>query len=124
MLRLLNILIVSQCGYSAADVYLHAAPLFHIGGLCSALAMLAAGARHVFLPRFDGAALLAAVRRHRVTAFIAGGSRRAGLAGTWDGIAAAKPELVGPAARPDPAADQLPALPPPAPTTCSAGDGC
>lgn len=63
-----------QCGYSADDVYLHAAPLFHIGGLCSALAMLAAGARHVFLPRFDGPALLAAVRQHGVTAFIAGAS--------------------------------------------------
>ena len=58
-----------QCGYSADDVYLHAAPLFHIGGLCSALAMLAAGARHVFLPRFrrprpPGRG--AAARRHRL----------------------------------------------------------
>jgi acyl-activating enzyme 14 len=52
-------------------VYLHAAPFFHIGGLSSALAMLAARARNVFLPRFDGAALLAAIRRHGVTAFIA-----------------------------------------------------
>ncbi|KAL4436917.1 hypothetical protein ABPG75_004056 [Micractinium tetrahymenae] len=59
------------CGYSSADVYLHAAPLFHIGGLSSALAMLAAGARHVFLPRFDGAALLAAIQEHGVTSFIA-----------------------------------------------------
>lgn len=31
-------------GYSSADVYLHCAPLFHIGGLSSALAVLAAGA--------------------------------------------------------------------------------
>jgi acyl-activating enzyme 14 len=53
-------------------VYLHTAPLFHIGGLSSALAMLAAGARHVFLPRFDGGALLAAIGQHRVTSFIAG----------------------------------------------------
>lgn len=64
---------ILQCGYNASDVYLHAAPLFHIGGLCSALAMLAAGARHVFLPRFDGPALLAAIRQHSVTSFIAGG---------------------------------------------------
>jgi len=61
-----------QCGYCASDVYLHAAPFFHIGGLCSALAMLAAGARHVFLPRFDGPALLAAIQQHGVTSFIAG----------------------------------------------------
>ncbi|PRW57638.1 2-succinylbenzoate-- chloroplastic peroxisomal [Chlorella sorokiniana] len=60
-----------MCGYCADDVYLHAAPLFHIGGLCSALAMLAAGARHVFLPRFDGPALLDAIRQHSVTSFIA-----------------------------------------------------
>ncbi|KAL4430592.1 hypothetical protein ABPG77_005832 [Micractinium sp. CCAP 211/92] len=59
------------CGYSRSDVYLHAAPLFHIGGLSSALAMLAAGARHVFLPRFDGAALLAAIQEHGVTSFSA-----------------------------------------------------
>ena len=31
-------------GYSSRDVYLHCAPLFHIGGLSSALAVLAAGA--------------------------------------------------------------------------------
>ena len=31
-------------GYSRRDVYLHCAPLFHIGGLSSALAVLAAGA--------------------------------------------------------------------------------
>ncbi|PSC74789.1 2-succinylbenzoate-chloroplastic peroxisomal [Micractinium conductrix] len=59
------------CGYSAADIYLHAAPLFHVGGLSSALAMLAAGARHVFLPRFTGPALLAAIQQHSVTSFIA-----------------------------------------------------
>lgn len=64
-----------QCGYSAADIYLHAAPLFHVGGLSSALAMLAAGARHVFLPRFTGPALLAAIQQHSVTSFIAGRQR-------------------------------------------------
>eukprot|EP00887_Chlorella_sp_A99_P008051 scaffold12.g8051.t1 len=59
------------CGYSRADVYLHAAPLFHIGGISSALAMLLAGAAHVFLPRFDPAAALALMAAHRVTSFIA-----------------------------------------------------
>lgn len=37
--------------YSADDVYLHVAPLFHVGGLSSAFAMLMAGAAHVFMPR-------------------------------------------------------------------------
>ncbi len=31
-------------GYHAGDVYLHCAPLYHVGGLSSALAVLAAGA--------------------------------------------------------------------------------
>lgn len=61
----------SQVGYRREDVYLHAAPLFHIGGLSSALAMLMAGARHVFLPRFDPAGFLDVVRSVRVTSFIA-----------------------------------------------------
>ena len=58
-------------GYCAADAYLHAAPLCHIGGLSSALAALLAGARHVFAPRFSPAVAAALIRRHRVTALIA-----------------------------------------------------
>jgi o-succinylbenzoate---CoA ligase len=38
-------------GYCHADAYLHAAPLCHIGGLSSALAVLLAGAAQVFMPR-------------------------------------------------------------------------
>lgn len=34
-------------GYSDDDVYLHCAPLFHIGGLSSMLAVLAAGGMQV-----------------------------------------------------------------------------
>lgn len=60
-----------QCCYSSADIYLHAAPLFHIGGLNSALAMLAAGAKHIFLPRFDPVVALSLMLRHGVTSFIA-----------------------------------------------------
>jgi acyl-activating enzyme 14 len=59
------------CGYARGDVYLHAAPLFHVGGLCSALAMLLAGAAHVFLPRFSAPAALAAIEQYAVTSFIA-----------------------------------------------------
>ena len=58
-------------GYSRSDTYLHAAPLFHIGGISSALAMLMAGARHVFLPRFAPADFLATVQACGVTSFIA-----------------------------------------------------
>jgi|APGre2960657404_1045060.scaffolds.fasta_scaffold23542_2 acyl-activating enzyme 14 len=42
---------LAAAGYGPADVYLHAAPLFHVGGLSSAFAMLMAGAAHVLMPR-------------------------------------------------------------------------
>lgn len=74
------------CGYAATDVYLHTAPLFHVGGLCSALAMLLAGAQHVFLPTFSAVAALAEVRLQRVTSFIAVPTMVADL------VAAAEPE--------------------------------
>jgi acyl-activating enzyme 14 len=38
-------------GYARNDVYLHLAPLFHVGGLSSLLANLAAGAAQVVLPK-------------------------------------------------------------------------
>lgn len=40
-------------GYSDSTVYLSLAPLFHIGGLSSTLAVTLAGGTHVFLPRMD-----------------------------------------------------------------------
>lgn len=74
-------------GYCCDDVYLHTAPLFHVGGLSSALAVLMAGGRHVVLDKFSPEAVLAAVQRHAVTAMIAvptmlqvGGAGMPGLA--------------------------------------------
>lgn len=43
----------SVVGYAGDDVYMHTAPLFHVGGLSSSLATLTAGALQVVLPRFD-----------------------------------------------------------------------
>ncbi|GAQ89797.1 AMP-dependent synthetase and ligase family protein [Klebsormidium nitens] len=62
---------IAGVGYSDRDVYLHAAPLCHIGGLSSALGMLMAGATHVFLPRWRVDEAIAAVQAHHVTTFIA-----------------------------------------------------
>lgn len=62
---------ISAVGYARDDCYLHLAPLFHIGGLSSAHAALAAGALgHVLLRRFSARGAALAVRRHRVTAAI------------------------------------------------------
>jgi acyl-CoA synthetase (AMP-forming)/AMP-acid ligase II len=43
----------------------------HAGGISSALAAVAAGAQHAFLPRFSAAGLVAVVAQHRVSALIA-----------------------------------------------------
>ncbi len=58
-------------GYNANDVYLHAAPLFHIGGLSSAVAVLMAGGTHLFMGRFTAGNTLDVIQSNRVTAFIA-----------------------------------------------------
>ncbi|KAG7668391.1 hypothetical protein KSW81_002277 [Nannochloris sp. 'desiccata'] len=59
------------CHYTTSDIYLHTAQLFHVGGLCSALAMLLVGAQHVFLPIFRASECLKAIEMYNVTSFIA-----------------------------------------------------
>ena len=59
------------CGYNKEDIYLHTAPWYHVGGLCSALAMVDAGAKHYFLPLFDAALAIEIIERQRISAFIA-----------------------------------------------------
>lgn len=73
-------------GYSAHDVYLHAAPLCHIGGLSSAHAALWAGATHVFPPSgsFKATEMLHLVRQHGVTCFIAVPTMLHDLLQAWD----------------------------------------
>ena len=58
-------------GYDAGDTYLHVAPLYHVGGLSSAHATLAAGANHVFMNKFDPDVVLRILVEEGVTAFIA-----------------------------------------------------
>lgn len=53
------------------QVFLHVAPLCHIGGISSLLAMLMAGGASVFDAAFSAARLPALLRDHRVTALIA-----------------------------------------------------
>lgn len=57
--------------YSANDVYLHTAPLYHVGGLVSWLAMLKVGASHVLMPRYSPQELLRLASEQRVSAMIA-----------------------------------------------------
>ena len=61
------------CGYASSDVYLHASPLFHVGGLVSALAMIRVHAGHVFMPSpsFDASKTLDYISKYSCTSFIA-----------------------------------------------------
>lgn len=58
---------LSLPGGAPGSVFLHSAPLFHIGGLAGLFLALFAGAACVFLPSFDPLAVLEAVERHQVT---------------------------------------------------------
>ncbi|KAF3787277.1 2-succinylbenzoate--CoA ligase [Nymphaea thermarum] len=57
-------------GYNEDDVYLHTAPLCHIGGISSALAMLMVGAFHVVMPKFSAELAFQVIEQHSVTSFI------------------------------------------------------
>ncbi|GKA05476.1 2-succinylbenzoate--CoA ligase, chloroplastic/peroxisomal [Tanacetum coccineum] len=61
---------IAVIGYSEDDVYLHTAPLGHVGGLSSALAMLMVGACHVLMPKFEAKSALEAIEKYSVTSFI------------------------------------------------------
>jgi acyl-activating enzyme 14 len=52
------------------QVYLHTAPLCHIGGISSCLAILMAGGCHVLIPKFDAKSAVKAIQEHKVTCFI------------------------------------------------------
>ncbi|KAJ6417577.1 hypothetical protein OIU84_003326 [Salix udensis] len=61
---------VAVVGYSEDDVYLHTAPLCHIGGLSSAIAMLMVGGCHVLIPKFEASLAIEAIKQHCVTSLI------------------------------------------------------
>ena len=53
-------------GFRAADVLLHVLPIYHTHGLFVAInTVLLAGARMLFLPRFDPDAVIPALPRRR-----------------------------------------------------------
>lgn len=58
---------IAHMRLTSADVYMHAPPLFHVGGLSSAHAALQCAARHVFPPKFAAADFLAQLRQWGVS---------------------------------------------------------
>lgn len=58
------------CVLFFTQVYLHTAPLCHIGGISSALAMFMAGGCHILLPKFEAKLAVESIDKHNVTSFI------------------------------------------------------
>lgn len=58
-------------GFTDEDVVLHVVPLFHVNGWGTPHFLTMIGGRHVMLRRFEPAALMAMVQRHRVTRLLA-----------------------------------------------------
>jgi long-chain acyl-CoA synthetase len=54
-------------GHRADDAFLHVNPMFHVAGIANVVAATWVGARQVVLPRFEAAAVTAAIERERVT---------------------------------------------------------
>ncbi|KAL6659501.1 hypothetical protein ACP70R_003541 [Stipagrostis hirtigluma subsp. patula] len=61
---------IAIVGYGEDDVYLHTAPLCHIGGISSCMAILMAGGCHVMIPKFDAKLAFDTIQEHGVTSFI------------------------------------------------------
>ena len=58
---------IMATGTDERDVYLHAAPMFHLGDLGGAFGTAMQGACHVFLPQFQPVQVLEAIQAKRVT---------------------------------------------------------
>ncbi|HEY4773610.1 MAG TPA: long-chain-fatty-acid--CoA ligase [Xanthobacteraceae bacterium] len=54
-------------GFDRTSVYLHAPPMFHLNDGMSTYAVTMVGGTHVFIPRFEPGACLAAIQQYRVT---------------------------------------------------------
>ncbi|XP_077243869.1 acyl-activating enzyme 14 [Tasmannia lanceolata] len=82
---------IAVVGYGEDDVYLHTAPLCHIGGISSGIAMLMVGACHVLIPKFEPKSVFEAIKQHRVTSLITVPTMMADMIsflrkqGTWRG---------------------------------------
>lgn len=58
---------IMATGIVERDVYLHAAPMFHLGDLGAAFGVAMKGACHVFVPQFQPVQVLQTIQAHRVT---------------------------------------------------------
>jgi long-chain acyl-CoA synthetase len=59
--------VIMTTGYNAQDIYLHAAPMFHLADIASTFALTMLGARHVFIPLFNPVQVLQAIQDEKIT---------------------------------------------------------
>src|SRR5262249_22132190 len=59
--------VIAELGLNETDVWAHVGPLFHLADSWATFAVTWAGGRHVLLPRFDPAAVLATIQHEHVT---------------------------------------------------------
>ena len=58
---------IMATGHAAEDRWLHVCPMFHVAGTANVVAATWVGAYQVVLPRFDAAAVLAAIESYKIT---------------------------------------------------------
>jgi acyl-CoA synthetase (AMP-forming)/AMP-acid ligase II len=58
---------IADLGLSDADTWAHVAPMFHLADAWATFALTWAGGKHVFLPYFNSAAVLATIQQQKVT---------------------------------------------------------
>ncbi len=59
--------VIIGTAYNERDVYLHAAPMFHLADTASTFAITMVGARHVFIPMFNPELVLQTIQQEKVT---------------------------------------------------------
>jgi long-chain acyl-CoA synthetase len=59
--------IIIAVGYTSDSSYLHAAPMFHLADGASTFAVTMLGGKHVFIPRFEPAAVAAAIAQENIS---------------------------------------------------------
>mmetsp|Transcript_4849 Transcript_4849/g.6396 ORF Transcript_4849/g.6396 Transcript_4849/m.6396 type:complete len:561 (-) Transcript_4849:132-1814(-) len=59
-----------RCGYNTDTRYLNVAPMFHVGGLSSAIAVTMAGGTHIFMDRFEAQGAINIIQAEQVNTLV------------------------------------------------------
>ena len=59
--------IILSASYTERDIYLHAAPMFHVADIASTFSITMLGARHVFIPLFNPVQVMQMIQQEKIT---------------------------------------------------------